>query len=157
MTHAAGDRRIAFLDHTADVGIEVTAPSPEAVFDGAALGMLALLHGQEEDDAAGASFRVAGESATDSDGEETAPLELEADGRAELLARWLKELLFLHEVEHRDYVEATFRQLTETHLEARIATRPAAPAAREIKGVTYHELTVERTEHGWKARVIFDV
>lgn len=138
---------ITFLDHTADVGMDVTAPSLEALFHRAALGMLALLRGYDDEPAP--------DGAREPDA--TQRLELEAEDAAGLLAAWLKELLFLHEVHGADYTGATFHNLTGRALTARVGTAPAAPAVREIKGVTYHELAVEESDDGWKARVIFDV
>jgi SHS2 domain-containing protein len=145
---------ITFLDHTADVGMEVTAPSLEALFHRAALGMLALLRGHDD-----APERDAGRGpgVTAPAPDDTRTLALDAEDGAALLAAWLKELLFFHETRHADYADATFRRLTAERLEARVRTAPAAHAVREIKGVTYHELAVEETADGWKARVIFDV
>ncbi|MFO7892132.1 MAG: archease [Longimicrobiales bacterium] len=158
---APGLDGITFLDHTADVGIDVVGRSLELLFHRAAVGMLALLQGLDDDeDADGASSRSSGPEAAGLEaarGVEVLSIELEADTATELLADWLRELLFLHETRHADYARATFDRLTETVLEARVQTEPAAPAVREIKGVTYHELGVERTEDGWKGRVIFDV
>lgn len=163
---------ITFLDHTADVGIDVRAPSLELLFHRAALGMLALLQGREDDDDDAAaptrspewasSDREPGPSSEseadlEARGIEVLTLELEADDVGRLLADWLRELLFLHEARHADYARATFDRLTEEVLEARVQTEPAAPAVREIKGVTYHELGAEQTDQGWQGRVIFDV
>lgn len=161
---------ITFLDHTADVGIDVVAPSLELLFHRAAVGMLALLLGLDDDgDADGPSSRSdsrepsrleaarGGPDARGARGVEALSIELEADTVTELLADWLRELLFLHETRHAHYARATFDRLTEAVLEARVQTGPAAPAVREIKGVTYHELGVERTGDGWRGRVIFDV
>lgn len=142
---------VVFLDHTADVGMDVTADTREALFRRAAAGMVALLRGRDDDDT-GSSAAPADPAAP---GMRT--LELRADDEARLLVAWLKELLFLHETRHTDYAGARFDRLTATRLEARVETEPAAAPVREIKGVTYHELAVERTEDGWKARVIFDV
>ena len=149
---------VTFLDHTADVGIDVTAPSLEALFHRAAVGMLALLRGADDEDEPHDAPSPPSGRATDGNGEvETLVVELDADDVVGLLADWLRELLFLHEARHADYVQATFDPLTEDALRARVETEPARPAVREIKGVTYHELGAERTEDGWHGRVIFDV
>ncbi len=141
---------ITFLEHTADVGLDVEAPSAELLFHRAGAGMLALLRGQEED---------APDPAREADPQavETRTVRLDAGDRAALLKAWLRELLLLHETGDADYAGVTFYELAERRLEARVRTAPAAPAVREIKGVTYHELKVEQTDSGWKARVIFDV
>lgn len=44
------------------------------------------------------------------------------------------------------------------YLRARVRWRPAAaPPTREIKGITYHGLSVRREGGGWHARVVLDV
>lgn len=148
-----GPDGITFLDHTADVGLDVTAGTREELFHRAAVGMVALLRGRDDEgDPAGAAGVDAGPD------EPVGPLsvELSADDDAGLLAAWLRELLFLHETRQVEYAGARFDRLTSTALEARVETAPAAPV-REIKGVTYHGLAAERTAVGWTARVIFDV
>lgn len=145
---------LSFLDHTADVGIVVDAGSLDALFHRAALGMLALLRG-EDDDRLGPTAAAATRSR--SRGDESVEIALSGAGLAELLAGWLRELLFLHETKQRDYVGSEFQRLDATALRARVRTEPGRGAVREIKGVTYHELAVERAGSGWSAQVIFDV
>lgn len=164
MTSAAPG--VTFLDHTADVGIDVEAASTEQLFHRAALGMLALLHGLEDDstgperpDVPTPSFSSTqgGADAAAEGGEPSSAIAVSGDGWGAVLLAWLREILFLHETRNRDYTRADFHRLDPTGLEATVRTVPSAPAVREIKGVTYHELAVERTDHGWKGRVIFDV
>ena len=159
-------RGVAFLDHTADVGLEVEAPSLEELFHRAAVGMLMLLRGHDDeaatrgpagDDAAGddaATRRSAGDAAAAA---EHLTVEAEAEGLERVLADWLRELLFLHETRHRDYVAAAFERLDADGVSARVELEPSGGAAREIKGVTYHGLEVVEERGGWRARVIFDV
>lgn len=149
---------VTFLDHTADVGIDVTAPSLERLFHRAAVGMLALLRGLDDGPAPEpASVSAEGAAAGRAAPVETLTVELDADDVGGLLADWLRELLFLHETRHVDYARATFDELTERRLRARVETAPGPPVVREIKGVTYHELCAEPTDDGWYGRVIFDV
>lgn len=163
---------LVFLDHTADVGIGIEAPCLHTFLHRAALGMLALLRGQEDEepgwdepspDESGPVESGQDEpdrrAASERDPAEplSASVELDAASPPSLLAEWLRELLFLHEVEHRDYVDADFHALEPTALRAQVRLEPAVGAVREIKGVTYHELRVERTGDRWKGQVIFDV
>ena len=155
---------VTFLDHTADVGMDVEAPSLERLLDRAAAGMLALLRGEDDggsaaawSDAARTGRRAGSVDGTGGLGSRRHSLELEADDPAGLLAEWLRELLFLHEVRHLDYAAASFEILSPRRLSARVELEPARRPVREIKGVTYHEIGVWRTPDGWRARVIFDV
>lgn len=144
---------VTFLDHTADVGMDVEADSLEELLHRSALGMLALLRGEEEQPAGRAETR-----ASPSEGVEAGPeLDLETKSGPELMRQWLRELLLLHEVEHRDYTGFTSRLLEPWALRCVVRVRPGGHAVREIKGVTYHDLQVERRGDRWHARVIFDV
>jgi SHS2 domain-containing protein len=144
---------VAFLDHTADVGIDVEAASLAELLHRAALGMLALLRGEEED------VNVA---AADPPGPaadlEAVPVAVHGDAPVDLLAGWLREILFLHEVDGLDYVRAELDVVDREHVTGRILVSTGGHAVREIKGVTYHELeAAEQAGGGWHARVIFDV
>lgn len=153
MSPSAG---VTFLDHTADVGFEVAAPSKEALFHSAGLAMLALLRGEE--DAAGAEG--SGERPPQGGVEREAALELAAPDPARLLADWLRELLFLHEIDRQDYSAAEFDTLDLSppcRLRARVRLRAGGHAVREIKGVTYHGMYLRERRPAWAARVIFDV
>jgi SHS2 domain-containing protein len=140
---------ITFLDHTADVGMAVEAGSLEELLHRCAVGMLTLLRGEEEE---GSTVSGTREVAT-----ESAPLELLAEDAVGLLASWLREVLFLHEVRGADYVGLDAERLGPGRLVGRLLTRQDGRAVREIKGVTYHELAVTEEAGRWRARVIFDV
>lgn len=145
------------LEHTADVGLEVEAPDPPALFHRCALGMRALVEG-------GGAPRPGSQA-----GLETRFLELSAPDLPRLLAAWLRELLFLHEVKGFGYRSASFQTLDPPLLRARVEGDAAARVPdREIKGVTYHGLEAGpnrereggdggRKDAPWRARVIFDV
>ena len=155
------------LDHTADVGLDVVAPSVDALFDRAASGLVALLYGDDRaaggargaDGPARAAQVAPGERPPDAGGTTTSRrIAVEAPDIAALLVAWLRELLWLHESAGFVYDGARFEALTATTLAADARGAPAArPPAREIKGVTYHGLEVRRTNGDWHARVIFDV
>lgn len=135
------------LDHTADLGILVEAPSREALFHRAAAGMFALVYGDEP-----GATTPAGDALTEW------RVSVEASDAAGLLVRWLSELLYAHEMEGDRYAAASFDVLTDTSLSARVeAVGWPRPPVREVKGVTYHDLEVARVPDGWRARVVFDV
>lgn len=155
MSDDAPPQGVQALDHTADVGIEVTAPDLSTLFARAALGGLWL--------AMGCSVEGRGQ---------VRELELEAEDLPALLRSWVREVLYWHEVEGfaAAGVEVEALEAGEGDGAARIRARlqggPAPPdPAREIKGVTWHGLVLEPVdapgarpgEGGWRARVIFDV
>ncbi len=139
------------LDHTADVGVRVEAPTLPELFRRAALGSLLVATGE-----------------VSPPGSQRRSVEVEADTLPDLLRRWLREVLLLQEVEgfaagHVDIVSldtGVERQGgAECRLRAVLVGGPSPPdPVREIKGVTWHGLRVEERESGgWFAQVIFDV
>ena len=136
------------IEHTADLAIEVDADSLEELFRLAAEGMFDLIRG----DRGGRS--VPGGRAEWRTISATGP-DLEA-----LLVAWLGELLYVHSSE--GLVMHGIRRLTlaPDHVDAEVgftSPDPEAGVEREIKGVTYHDLRVERREGRWRARIVFDV
>jgi SHS2 domain-containing protein len=80
----------------------------------------------------------------------------EANDRATLLAAWVEELIFLAEA--HDFVpERTVSlEVGPTALHADVEGLRDAPA-HLVKAVTYHGLTVEAHEGGWRGRLVLDV
>ena len=161
---------IRFLDHTADLGMDVDAPSLHELLHRAAMGMLMLLRGEEDGPAAGrgepadrvesadrAESTEPADRPESSTATESHPVDLSVRDAPQLVAAWLREVLYLHEVHARDYVALEPDTLTATRLTGRIWTRRGGHAVREIKGVTYHALEVDRRPGGWQTRIIFDV
>jgi SHS2 domain-containing protein len=139
---------IRMLDHTADVGFELGAPSIEALFDEArrALLMVVFEHPPEEGDGVDA-------------------VRLTAPDRETLLVRWLNELVYL--IQDAGFVpvgaEIRLRKAGDSGyaLEARLTVAPLLLEEYgwqgEIKSATFHGLEVTNYEDGWHARVILDV
>jgi SHS2 domain-containing protein len=132
------------LAHTADIGLEATAPTPESLFITAANGLRAMLFGISR---AKESLRL--------------EVRLGAESRADLLVAWLNEILCLCEMTR--LVPATFEivELTEQRLTATVTGEPFDPdrhtVERVAKAVTYHRLVVEERKGGWYARVYIDL
>ena len=141
VTRRSGFRLLA---HTADIGLEATAPSRAELFVAAAEGLKVLVYG---DSPAAAASRH--------------PVQLAAGDGAELLVAWLNEILFLCEADR--LVPASFEivELTEQTLNAVIGGEPFDPARhvvdRTAKAVTYHRLLLEERGGGWYARVYIDL
>jgi len=131
------------LEHTGDVGIEVSAPSRGELFRGAALALASLL------------VDTANVQAL-----EPRTVALAAAGDADLMHDLLTELLDLFIVESFIWRDASIEE-TEGGLRVTVRGERFEGARHaflsEIKGITYHQLTVEKTSQGWWARVIFDV
>jgi SHS2 domain-containing protein len=148
MPDAHGEWRT--IEHTADLGIEIEAVSPERLFEAAAHGLAGVLVGSE-----------AGAVAADARSVEVwRDLTLEAPDREALLVDWLRELLHIQESEGLVLAAAEVMDLDDRKLVARAGFRRPGEAGgveRELKGITYHDLEVRRSAAGWYARVIFDL
>lgn len=131
------------LDHTADIMIEAWGASLEAVFLNAAEAVTAVMHPCTE---------VLVEKELD--------LALEADTVEELLVSWLREILFHSQTRSLILVKAQIDDLSETILKAKLhfgAIDLACEPEFEIKGVTYHGLTIQEHDGTYSARVVFDI
>jgi SHS2 domain-containing protein len=129
-----------WAEHTGEVELSIEAPSAEAVFCDA-LAALAELLGPD------------GESGA----ELTRDVALEAPDRAALLAAWIDELVFLSETEHAVPDHAEELELSAHGLRARVRLRAVESPPSLVKAATYHRLSFESAETGWRARVVLDV
>jgi SHS2 domain-containing protein len=127
-----------WVDHTAEVELEIEAASEREVLE-AALRALAELLGIDE--AAGPERRSLSLAATD---------------RPTLLAAWIEELAFLAESEGFVATNLVELDLQSSALNATVAGVLAEPPPL-VKAVTYHRLAFEPSGAGYVARVILDV
>jgi SHS2 domain-containing protein len=133
-----------FFDHTADMGVRVRAASLAALFRTAgealyaAIGQLAV-----RDESKSISF------------------ELKAGDTAELLQDYLSKLLVAFESDHAVIRDVVFETLTEQRLVATGQSRPLDAERsvfhREVKAITYHQLSVTKTAGGFEAVFILDI
>lgn len=146
MTTRAGDLGTAVreIEHTADVGIEVEAPTLPLLFERAGVALVGLMV-----DLASVDPRAPDTIA------------LAADGLDELLHDWLQTLLVRFQAGGFAFSELTVENVDAGGLRASGAgervDRTRHRLYMELKGVTYHQLAVRETPHGWCARVIIDV
>ena len=132
-----------FIDHTADAGIRVEAPTLEDLFETAALAFSELVTSVDSVDC-----------------KVERRFKLQEDDLEALLVSWLQELLYLLDTE--DLVFSRFQvRLHGLSLEAAAWGDVFDPnihtVKTEIKGVTYHQLEGAKSDRGWQAQVIFDI
>jgi SHS2 domain-containing protein len=125
--------------HTADWALEVWAPDLVGLLQQAARGMYALMHTHLQPEPR-AAYRF----------------EIAAPDQETLLVTFLSELLYFTQ---RDEVGFDIFDLTlqVDRLVAAIEGAPIESIAKEIKAVTFHNLTVRKTERGLEATIVFDV
>lgn len=132
------------FDHTADVGLRISAVTLEELFAEAGRGFLSLL--VDNPDAV--------------QPEQSFELEIPGDRYDDLLFDWLNELLYRFDSERLLPCEFAVR-VAETGLKATVRGEPMDTSrhrmAYEVKAITYHRLRVEQTADGWEAEVILDI
>ncbi len=137
-----------FTSHTADVAVELRAASREALFADALVAFTDTVTDPE---------RVAPE--------EEHELAAEADDLESLMVEWLGELVYRFDVDGLLFRDAAVR-IEEVpgggyRLAARARGEPFDTGRHrlevQVKGVTYHELRVEKADDGWVGRVVFDI
>jgi SHS2 domain-containing protein len=127
-----------WVEHTAELELEIEAPSREAVFS-EALAAFAELVGN------GSGPRM------------TRELEVVADEPALLLAEWLGELVYLADAEQFVPERIAALELGEDRLRATIEGHLGEPRPL-VKAVTLHRLEFRPDDTvGWRARVVLDV
>lgn len=136
------------IDHTGDVGIQVTAPTLPELFERAATG----------------TFRVL----TDLNAvRPTDATTITVDGRDReaLMVRWLSELNYRHTVDDVLYGDFEVESIADTDDGLSLtATARGEPidldrhtVYTEIKAITFHGMEVRETHEGWTVQVIFDM
>ena len=132
------------FEHTADVGLRVTAPDLDRLFEDAALGLFSLIV----------------ENLDEVRPEKRLTFSSEEEDRRVLLLDWLNALLRAFDSE--GLLLSRFRvRVSEKAFEAEAEGEPVDPGrhrlTHEVKAITYHGLRVERSGEGWLAEVILDI
>ncbi len=137
-------RTYEVFDHTADIGIHAFGHTLPELFIHAAQGMESLM--------------VAPEQVCES---VTREITVEGHDVVSLMIAWLNELVFLFDTEYLLLRTFEIHAFTETSLQGHASGEPYDAQRHDlssaIKAVTWHEASVERTNDGYKARIIFDI
>lgn len=132
------------LDHTADLGITIRGANLIDLFESAGN---ALIHVMLGDNPRGKTRSM--------------KISVSGDDLADLMVRWLGEILYLFEGDDLVVTSINIDSLTSSQLEATLETVPYDPEIHEIlneiKAVTYHQIEVTNKGDIWEARVIFDL
>lgn len=136
------------LDHTADIGFEVSGKTKNELFANAVAALFDLMLNQEDESSPGEK-------------EEEKSIVVEGVDIEDLLVNFLREVLYFFNGKKWVIVNCRPVMITDKLIDAQLFGEPYDPRKHhvkmEIKAVTYHDLSVEETDKGWKARVIFDV
>jgi len=137
-------RKYELINHTADLGIKVYGCSLRELFENTAYSMFDIM--AELDKVKVRDFLK---------------VEIEGERMDELLADWLRDLLYKFNGEGYLLKDFKIEEIDEKGLKAKVGGEKLDlsrhPLKREIKAVTYHELEVKKIDKGWQAQVIFDI
>ena len=137
-------KRYELLDHTADIGVRVSGKDLREAFSNAAYAMFDILTD---------ASRIMEK--------EKISIQVSASNIEELLVAWLDELLYRYETERIVCGRFSIENIDDRNLSATAFGEKIDYSRHEIraeiKNVTYHQLSIEKMDNGWKAQVIFDV
>ena len=137
-------KKYEFINHTADLGIRVWGESIEELFKNAAYSMF---------DTIADLNRV--------ELKKTMKVEIEKEELDELLADWLRNLLYKFNGDRYLLKEFRVETIDTQGLKAKVKGEKLDLSRHhlktEIKAVTYHGLEVKEVDRGWEAQIIFDI
>ncbi|MEA1963867.1 MAG: archease [Candidatus Aerophobetes bacterium] len=137
-------KKYEFINHTADIGIKIGGGSLNELFENAAYALFDIIAELNK-------VRV----------KDFIKVKIEGEKIDELLADWLRELLYKFNGEGYLLKKFKVERAGEKGLEAEVGGEKLDLAQhslkREVKAVTYHGLTVKRRDKRWEAQIIFDV
>jgi SHS2 domain-containing protein len=132
------------FDHTADLGVEVTAATVEELYAGAAFALFDLLT-----DLSAVRAGIARE------------IIVTGEDPADLLVNFLREVLYMWNGRGFLIKTCLIREATQQRVKAILRGETFDSdrhrIKQEIKAVTYHQASVCETDEGWAAKVVFDV
>jgi SHS2 domain-containing protein len=137
-------KKYRMLDHTADIGIEVTGKTKKEALAATVEAMFDLI--AESDSVAAREEQKISASGVDQD---------------DALINLLREALYLFHGGSWLGKTCEILEMKEDKITARLSGEPYDEKKHllkmEIKAATYHTLKIEEVPGGWRARVIFDV
>jgi len=132
------------IDHTADIGIRATGADIKDLFETAARAMCEQIADTAK-----------------LEGGHSRQLLVDGIDREDLLINFLRELLSFWTIDNLLVKQIYINEIDNNHLTADITCDTYIPKTHEIlmdiKAVTYHDISVEQTDSGWEATIIFDV
>ena len=132
------------LEHTADIGFRAQAPTLPELFESAGEALVSI------------AMEIKSVTA-----HQTYTLHASGDSNESLLVNWLSEALYLLDGEHLAIRRFQVTELAPGRIQGvAFGERldPARhPAKMVVKGVTWHQLKIEQTSHGWCCEVYLDI
>lgn len=133
----------SFIEHTADIGLEIHAPNKESVFETAGRGLFSIITDLSKVEP-----------------RETVEFEIDYVSDEDALVDFLNELIYLNDAKKMLFSRFDI-EIEDSKLKVRAHGEKIDPHKHtineQVKSATYHELEFHRQGEGYTARVIFDV
>lgn len=140
------------LPHTADLKIRAFGSSLNELFSHAVIGMFQSIQPK----AAACQYKNNRLVCTTLDKHRT--VALHNTDVSHLLVDFLSEALFLSDIHNEAYLDAAVTIDDTYTLHATLSGIVIEGfEVVEIKAVTYHDLSIEQTDEGWQATIVFDI
>jgi SHS2 domain-containing protein len=131
-----------FEEHTADIGLKITADSQADLFAGALEGMNRVIKKENLPARVEPVAKV---------------ITVNAPDITALLIDFLSEVLSYAQEEKAIFKKVKFSELGDKKLKAEITGTRVGSFDEDIKAVTYYRAKIEEKDGRWKARLIFDI
>ncbi|MDD3655239.1 MAG: archease [Atribacterota bacterium] len=143
------DKDFELVDHTADIGLKIYGKNKQELFLNAARGMFFLI----------TSVPV---SPVQNRPKNYYKIESSASNIEDLMITWLSDLLYIHVTEFVIFDDYIINSMTEEMIKSKASAIEIKSSpyriVKEIKAVTYHDLSVYQDPDGrWTANIVFDI
>lgn len=128
-----------YIDHTADIGIHIVSRDERCLFEEAAQALIDMM------------------GAWCGEGSRSERISVEGIDMADVLVRWLQELLYRIEVENLRIAHVKVEEVGPKGLTAHVTgVHTPSRLHGEIKAVTYHNLEILDVDNHVETTIIFD-
>ncbi len=128
------------VEHTADWAIQARGATLPDLFVNAAIGMYSLMVDR-------AVVPLSIERVIEVSGVDTEAL----------LVNWLNELVYHTEMDGEAFGEFHVESFEPTHLQARVRGGRGVELKKQVKAVTFHDLSIKAVNPGYEVTIVFDV
>jgi SHS2 domain-containing protein len=132
------------LEHPSDLGIEATGRTLTRAFEESARGLISVIL-----------------DVSQIQPRESREIALQGSDQAQLLVRWLSEILYLYDGQGFVCADFHIARLSKTALVGTVHGEPFVASKHrtylDVKAITYHQLQIDEDELGALVRVYFDI
>ena len=133
--------KFEILDHPSDLKIKIFGKDKKELFENAVFAMGECLRPEIEIHEKNTKSKI----------------KIKSADLFSLLVDFLSEVLYRAQVNKEIYYKVKFDKISDTELKAELFGEKVKRFGLEIKGVTYHNLNIEKKNSQWQAVVLFDI